>query len=147
MLKGISPLISPDLLHVLMSMGHGDTIVIADGNFPGASIAARSGAKLIRLDGQGTAPLLKAILELFPLDAYTELPVVVMAKEPRDKDLELPIIDEYKFLVRQVDERGEALVGELSRQGFYDAAENAYAIVQTGETAIYANVMLVKGVV
>ena len=70
-----------------------------------------------------------------------------MAKEPSDKDLELPIIDEYKFLVRQVDERGEALVGELSRQGFYDAAENAYAIVQTGETAIYANVMLVKGVV
>ena len=147
MLKGISPLISPDLLHVLMSMGHGARIVLADGNFPGASIAARSGARLIRLDGQGTLARLDATLDLFPLDAFTEKPALVMAKEPQDMHLSRPIVNSYRVLAAHADARGEAAFGEISRQSFYDEAAKAYAIVQTGESAIYANIMLVKGVV
>ena len=147
MLKGISPLISPELLKVLSELGHGDTIVFADANFPSASNAIRGNTKYIRLDGQGIPPLLDGVLTLMPLDEYIASPALLMAKEPRDKDLQLPILDKYIQIVGKWDKRGGKAVGYLSRSDFYEAARNAACIVQTGETAIYANIILQKGVV
>lgn len=140
MLKGINPVISPELLKVLMEMGHGDEIVIADGNFPGASVAKN----LIRADGHGTAPLLSAILELFPLDKYVEKPVVLMEVVPGDTVV--PVIwEEYKDIIKKA-EPG-AGIEYMERFAYYERAKNAYAVIQTGEKALYANIILKKGVI
>ena len=144
MLKGISPIISPELLKVLCEMGHSDTIVIADGNFPAETMG--KDAIVIRADGHGIPEILEAILKLFPLDTYVENPVSLMQVMPGD-DAETPIWDEYKNIVSEVDERGDAAFAEVERFEFYERAKKAYAIVATGETAIYANIMLQKGVV
>ena len=144
MLKGIPAIISPELLKVLCEMGHSDTIVIADGNFPSETIG--KDAIVIRADGHGVPELLEAILKLFPLDTYVEKPVSLMQVMPGD-DAETPIWDEYKKIVSAADERGEKAFGEVERFEFYERAKKAYAIIATGETAIYANVMLQKGVV
>lgn len=141
MLKGISNLISPELIKVLMEMGHGDEIVFGDGNFPAASHAQR----LIRCDGHGIPELLRAILPLFPLDIYTESPVALMAVTPGDT-VETPIWDEYRSIVRE-HHSVEIELEEVERFSFYDRAKKAYAIVSTGEKALYANVILKKGVV
>lgn len=140
MLKGIPPILSPELLKVMMEMGHGDTIVIADGNFPGASI----GKRLVRLDGHGTAALLDAMLALFPLDGYIKEPVQLMAVVPGDP-VETPIWDAYADTVRK--HAPDAKIGHVERFAFYDLAREAYCVVQTGETALYANILLTKGVV
>ena len=145
MLKGISPLLSPELLKVLCEMGHGDELVIADGNFPAESIGKN--AIVIRADGHGIPELLDAILVLMPLDTYAEKPVLYMAKSECDRDLALPILDEYKKIIEKYDERGEACTGYLERYAFYDKAEQACYIVQSGETSQYANIILQKGVV
>jgi len=147
MLKNIPPIISPDLLAVLNEMGHGDRICIGDGNFPGASMAAAEGAILVRADGHGVPDLLDAILQLIPLDAYVETPAMVMQVAPQDAGMKIPIIDEYKKIVAKYDERGEKAFGEYERFEFYDNAKKCYCIVQSGETAIYANIILQKGVV
>ena len=147
MLKNIPPIISPDLLAVLNEMGHGDRICIGDGNFPGASMAAAEGAILVRADGHGVPDLLDAILQLIPLDAYVETPAMVMQVAPQDAGMKIPIIDEYKKSVAKYDERGEKAFGEYERFEFYDNAKKCYCIVQSGETAIYANIILQKGVV
>jgi len=144
MLKGIPSIISPELLKVLCEMGHGDTIVIADGNFPSESVG--KDAVVIRADGHGVPELLEAILKLFPLDTYVEKPVSLMQVVPGDK-VETPIWDTYKALVSAVDSRGESAFCEIERQEFYEVARKAYAVIATGETAIYANIMLKKGVV
>ncbi len=144
MLKGISPLLSPELLKVLCEMGHGDTIVIADGNFPAASVGR--GAHVIRADGLGVPELLRAILPLFPLDAYVEHPVSLMQVVPGDP-VKTPIWEEYRAAVREHDERGDAAFAEVERFAFYEKAKGAYAIVATGEKAVYANIILQKGVV
>ncbi|WP_080832954.1 L-fucose mutarotase [Cohnella massiliensis] len=141
MLYGISPLISPELLKVLMEMGHGDEIVIGDGNFPAASHAQR----LIRCDGHGIPELLDAILRLFPLDPYVEKPVALMQVVPGDT-VETPIWNEYLAVIRE--RVGlEAPFEEVERFAFYERAKKAYAVVATGESALYANVILKKGVV
>ena len=142
MLKHIPPILTPELLKVLMEMGHGDEIVIADGNFPGAAIAQR----LIRLDGHGVPELLDAILEVFPLDTYVEHPVNLMEVMPGD-DVETPIWDTYKEIVEKHDKRGGDAIGHIERFAFYDEAKKVYAIIATGESALYANIMLQKGVV
>ena len=144
MLKGISPVISPELLKVLCEMGHSDTIVIADGNFPSESIGKN--AKVIRADGHGVPKLLEAILKLFPLDTYVEKPVSLMQVTPGDP-VETPIWDVYKEIVSKEDERGAEAFSEIERFEFYEKAKNAYAVIATGETALYANVILQKGVV
>lgn len=141
MLKGISPLISPELIKLLMEMGHADEIVIADGNFPAASHAQR----LVRCDGHGVPELLAAILPLFPLDSYVERPVSLMAVMPGD-NVETPIWDRYRDIVRD-HHPGSDLFEMVERFAFYERAKNAYAIVATGETALYANLILKKGVV
>ena len=144
MLKNIPPILSPELLKVLCEMGHGDSIVIADANFPAASMGKN--AIVLRADGHEALPLLEAILTLFPLDSYVEHPVSVMQVVPGDP-VETPIIDEYKATVAKFDERGEKAFGEIERFAFYDKAKEAYAIIATGEKALYANLILQKGVI
>lgn len=142
MLKGIPSILSPDLLKILMEMGHGDTIAIGDGNFPHASIAKDS--ILVRLDGHGAAEVLDAILTLFPLDTYVDAPVNLMEVVPGD-DVETPIWDEFAQIVEK--HQPGAKIGHMERFEFYETAKKCYAVVATGETALYANVILQKGVV
>ena len=142
MLKGIPSIMTPELLKILMEMGHGDTIVIGDGNFPAASIAKNS--QLVRLDGHGVPEVLDAILQLFPLDPYVEAPVSLMEVVPGDP-VETPIWDEYAKIVEK-HEPGTK-IGHIERFQFYEVAKKAYAVIATGEGALYANVILQKGVV
>ena len=144
MLKGIPKILSPELLKVLCEMGHSDRIVIADGNFPAESVGRN--AKVIRMDGHGTCELLAAILKVFPLDTYVEHPVNLMEVMPGDP-VETPIWAEYEKIVSAEDERGAAAIGQIERFAFYEEAKKAYAVIATGEGALYANIMLQKGVV
>lgn len=144
MLKGISPILSPELLKVLCEMGHGDYLVIGDGNFPAESVGRN--AKVIRADGHGVPELLRAILPLFPLDAYVAHPVGLMQVMPGDP-AKTPIWDEYREILTLHDTRGGAMIEEIERFAFYEKARGAYAIIATGERAIYANIILQKGVV
>lgn len=144
MLKGIPKILSPELLKVLCEMGHSDRLVIADGNFPSESMGKN--VKVIRCDGHGVPELLAAILTVFPLDTYVETPVSLMQVMPGD-NVETPIWDEYKEIVLRFDERGQKAIGQTERFAFYEEAKTAYAIIATGESALYANIMLQKGVV
>ena len=134
MLKGIPKILSPELLKVLCEMGHSDRLVIADGNFPAESMG--KDAIVIRMDGHGTSEILEAVLH----------PVNLMQVMPGDA-VETPIWEEYSRIVRQKDERGDAVIGQIERFAFYEEAKKAYAIIATGEGALYANIMLQKGVV
>ena len=128
-------------------MGHGDRICIGDGNFPGASMAKPNNCVLVRADGHGVAELLDAILQVIPLDEYVEHPALIMQVADKDKGLEVPIWDTYKQIVAKHDSRGAAAFGSVERFAFYEEARNTYCILQSGETAIYANIILQKGVV
>jgi len=141
MLKGISSIISPELLKILMEMGHGDELVIGDGNFPAAANAQR----LVRLDGHGVPEILDAILQLFPLDTYVEKPVSLMGVVPGDPVV--PVIWETYHQLADKHEGREVPFEEVERFAFYERAQKAYAIVASGETALYANIILRKGVV
>jgi L-fucose mutarotase len=140
-LKGIQSILPPELLKILMEMGHGDEIVLADGNFPAASIANR----LVRCDGHGIPQLLDAILKLFPLDAYVDSPVSLMQVVPGDT-VETPIWDVYKDIVKKYEPKNNK-IENIERFAFYERAKKAYAVVATGEKALYANIILKKGVV
>ena len=144
MLKGISKYLSPELLKVLCEMGHSDRIVIADGNFPAESMGKN--AIVIRMDGHGVCEILDAILQVFPLDTYIDKPVNLMQVMENDK-VETPIWKDYEAIISTYDERGAEAIGQIERFAFYDQAKTAYAIIATGEGALYANVMLQKGVV
>ncbi len=140
MLKGISPIVSPDLIKILMEMGHGDEICIGDGNFPAAAYAQR----LVRLDGHGVTEILDAILKLMPLDTYVDAPVALMQKVPGD-NVETPIWKEYERVIRE--NEGDKKIENVERFAFYERAKKCYAVVATGESALYANIILKKGVV
>ncbi len=140
MLKGIPSIISPELLKIIAEMGHGDELCIGDGNFPAASVAKR----LTRLDGHGVCEVLDAILSLFPLDTYVESPVALMAVADGD-DTQPVIWDEYKKIIEK--REGERSIELVERFEFYERARNCYCVVATGESAIYANIILKKGVV
>ena len=144
MLKGIPRILSPELLKVLCEMGHGDRIVIADGNFPSASVGRD--AIVIRMDGHKATDILEAILKLFPLDQYDDKPVNLMEKVPGDT-VATPIWGEFEDIVSRYDDRGKSAIGFIERFKFYEEARKAYAIIATGEKAQYANVMLQKGVI
>jgi len=124
-----------------MEMGHGDEIVIADGNFPSASIAQR----LVRLDGHGVPEILEAILKLFPLDTYVEKAVSLMAIVPGDK-VQPDIWERYRKIVQDSKELFRDFE-YVERFAFYEKARKAYAVIATGESALYANIILKKGVV
>lgn len=144
MLKGIPSIISPELLKVLAEMGHSDRICIGDGNFPAETMGKN--AKVIRCDGHGVPELLDAILQIFPLDTYVEKPASLMEVMPGDK-VETPIWDEYAKIIAKHDERGKKAIGNIERFAFYEEAKKCYAVIATGETALYANIILQKGVV
>ncbi len=144
MLKGISPLIPPQLLKILCEMGHGDRIVLADANFPSESMGKN--AEVVRLDGIKMPELLDGILAIFPLDTYVEKPVTLMEVVKGD-NVETPIWKEYEEIIAKHDPRGKAVIGNIERFAFYDEAKKCYAIVATGEKALYANLILQKGVI
>lgn len=144
MLKNIPKLLSPELLAALCEMGHSDRLVIADGNFPSHTMGKN--AKVIRLDGLGVPEVLEAVLKVFPLDTYTEKPVSLMEKVPGDT-VETPIWKIFEEVVSKYDERGEKAIGFIERFKFYDEARTSYLIIATSEAALYANIMLQKGVV
>jgi len=141
MLIGISKLISPELLKTLMEMGHGDEIVLGDANFPAASMAN----KLIRCDGHSGPELLDAILKLFPLDVYVDRPAALMEVVAGDQ-VETPIWKEYEAIIEKNSSIKEPFEF-VERFAFYERAKQAYAIVATGESALYANIILKKGVI
>jgi L-fucose mutarotase len=141
-LKNIPNILSPELLKVLMEMGHGDELVIADGNFPSASIAQN----LIRLDGHGVPEVLEAILKFFPLDTYVDSPVALMAAVEHGEKIKPHIWEVYRKTIKESKERFTEF--ELvERFAFYERAKNAFAVVATSESALYANIILKKGVV
>jgi L-fucose mutarotase len=141
MLKNIPPIISPELMKTLMEMGHGDEIIIADGNYPCHS----QGVKVIHSDGHDVKSLLDAILDFFPLDTYSDHPVVLM--EVVKGDPTVPVIwDTYKEIIQ---EKGYELdvIENIERFDFYERSTKTYAIIATSDKALYANILLKKGVV
>lgn len=141
MLKHIPAILSPDLLKTLMEMGHGDEIVIVDGNFPAASHAQR----LIRCDGHDVPPILDAVLRFFPLDQYVDKPVALMSVVPGDPTK--PVIWEEFKRILNVHSDIQDPIEYIDRFDFYERARKAYAIVATSEKALYANLILKKGVI
>ncbi|SCK29034.1 L-fucose mutarotase [Variovorax sp. HW608] len=141
MLKTLDPLLGPELLHALASMGHGDEIAIVDANFPSGSCARR----LIRMDGCAALPVVRAVLTLLPLDDFVDAPVASMAVV--DAPQTVPEIVQ-EFLLAAHHAEGRTVGAEaLPREAFYERARGAFAIVQTGEARLYGNVLLRKGVV
>ena len=141
MLKGIPPAISPELMLVLMKMGHGDELVLADGNFPADSCAQR----IVRADGLSLTDVLRAIVPFYPLDQYAVDKAFVMQPVPGDPPSP-PIWDEFRKLLAE-GEGAEVPLSQVERFAFYEQAKQAYAVVATSETALYANLILKKGVV
>lgn len=141
MLKGIPDSISPDLMHTLMSMGHGDEIVLADGNFPAASHAQR----LIRADGLDLCTLLEGIMIFLPIDTHVKDHAVVM-QVANSKKPDPPIWEDFQRVLSETEGDWVSLTS-IERFAFYDRAKSAFAVVATSETALCANLILKKGVV
>jgi L-fucose mutarotase len=141
MLKGIPPLLSPELLSLIAEMGHGDELVLADANFPAVAIARR----LVRADGHGAAAVLEAILQLVPLDGFVEQPAAVMQRVDRP-DQPAPIWAEFQRLLDGAEGRHIG-VERVERFAFYERARKAFGVVATGETALYGNLIIKKGVI
>jgi L-fucose mutarotase len=139
-LKGISPLLSPDLLGALYRMGHGDEIVLADAHFPGESL----GVPVVRADGLRIPALLDAILPLFELDGYVRAPLAMMAAVAGDT-LDPSVEASYRAAVDRHVPKAPPIT-RVDRFAFYERASGAFAIVMTGETAKYGNILLKKGV-
>ena len=144
MLKGISPVISPDLLKALAEMGHGDELVIADGNFPCHSVGKN--AIVIRADGHGVPEILEAVLNLIPLDTYTQKPVALMEVVKGDTCGTPEIWKTYEDILNKYEPTHHD-IDYTERFAFYERAKRAFLIIATGEKAIYANILLKKGVV
>jgi L-fucose mutarotase len=140
MLKGISPLISPELLATLARMGHGDEIILADAHFPGESF----NKNVLRADGLRIPDLLSAILPLFELDAYVPHPLSMMAAVPGDT-LDPKVEESYLKSIHETNPDA-APIERIDRFAFYERTKSAFAVVMTGETAKYGNILLKKGV-
>ena len=141
MLKGISPLLSPELLALLCRMGHGDELILGDAHFPAETFATRH---CLRADGVRIPDLLDAILPLFELDRYVEAPVLTMDAVPGDT-LDPAVEASYRAALDRHG-YGWAKMARLERFAFYERAKSAFVIVQSGDTATYANILLKKGV-
>lgn len=140
MLKNLDPLLGPELLRILRSMGHGDEIAIVDANYPAEARAQR----LVRLDGVPATRALQAVLSVLPLDAYVQHPVHTM-QVVGDADAVPEIVAEFRRLVASAD--ANAACGALERFAFYDRVQGAFAVVATGERRLYGNILLTKGVI
>lgn len=141
MLKGLDPLLSPDLLHALAAMGHGDEIVVVDAHFPGAAIARR----LIRMDGVDATRVIRAIASVMPLDTFVEAPAAGMQVVGDPNAIPEAVVDFGRAL--DAAEGRRVGIAMIERHAFYDRSRAAYAVVQTGELRTYANLILKKGVV
>jgi len=141
MLKKIPSVLSPEMMYVLLEMGHGDEIVLADGNFPAAANAQR----LVRCDGHDVPELLEAMLKFFPLDIFVENPVALMAVVPGD-NTKPTIWEEYGKIIKASGEKFSDF-DHVERFAFYERAQQAYAVVATSEKALYANIILKKGII
>ena len=142
MLKNINPLLSPELLKILCEMGHGDEIVIADANFPSANY----GQRVVRADGISGCDVLNAVLSVIPLDTYSEENLILMQLVPSDVGKVDPVIwKDYEKIASSHDDN--LRIGNMERFAFYERAKNAYCVIATGEKAIYANMILKKGVI
>lgn len=145
MLKGISKIISPELLKILCEMGHGDEIAIVDANYPAESM----GKRVIRFPGIGICELLRAIMELLPVDHITENPINVLGLEEKDikRGMKRPEIWNEFYSIVNDSTKFNIKLGEYSRQEFYEKSKDAFAIVQTGEETLYADLIIKKGVI
>jgi L-fucose mutarotase len=141
MLRNIPSILSPDLLWTLRAMGHGDDVVIADANFPATAL----GARCHRLDGLTATDVLQAVLTVLPLDTYVPNPALVM-EVVDDPDAVPAIVAEFQSITTATADN-PATLGKLERFGFYDLARTSFAIIQTGETRLYGNIILKKGVI
>jgi L-fucose mutarotase len=141
MLRNIPPILSPDLLFSLRAMGHGDEIVIGDANFPATSLASRCH----RLDGLSATDVLKAILTVMPLDSFVSDPAIVM-EVVDDPDAVPTVVAAFQTVINKTADH-PTTIRSLERFSFYDRAKTAFAIVQTGETQLYGNIILKKGVI
>lgn len=141
MLKGIPSILAPELLKIMMEMGHGDELVLADGNYPRFGHPER----VIRMDGHGIPDILDAIMRFMPLDSYVEHPTILMAVLPNDPYVP-QIWDEYREIIGRHEMNGAKEIA-INKYEFYERASKAYAVITTGETALYANIILKKGVV
>lgn len=143
MLKGVPAILPPELLTILCAMGHGDEITLGDANFPGESCCRT----VVRMDGHGIPEILDAILTLMPLDPYVEHPAALMQVVPGD-DAQTPIWDAYRDILQKHELRGGACLEEVERFAFYDRVrERSVAVIMSGEKALYANLILKKGVI
>ena len=138
MLIGLDPLLTADLLHALAAMGHGETIVLVDANYP-----ATRGRRLIAIPGADTPLVLRAVLSVLPIDSFIPHPAAVM-QVVGDRHAMPDVVVEMNALLRAA---GNGPATGLERHEFYTAAESAYAIVQTGERRFYGNILLTKGVI
>lgn len=141
MLKGLDPLLSPDLLHALASMGHGDEIVVADAHFPGATVARR----LIRMDGVDATRVIRAIASVMPLDTFVEAPAAGMQVVGDPKAIPDAVAD-FNHALDEAEGK-QVRIEMIERHAFYERSRAAFAVVQTGELRTYANLILKKGVV
>jgi L-fucose mutarotase len=141
MLKGIPTILSPELLYLIAQMGHGDELVLADGNFPAMSVAKRA----VRADGHGMLPILEAVLQLFPLDSFVEQPAAVMRRIDKPEEA-VPIWHEFQGLLDRGAGR-HVLIERVERFAFYERAKSAFGVVATSETAHYGNLIIKKGVI
>lgn len=141
MLRDIDPVLSPDLLHALRAMGHGNEIVIADANFPGESL----GPTCIRADGSTASRILQAILSVMPLDSFVPDPALTM-QVVGEPDAVPEAVADFQRIIRETADN-PAKIRTLERFAFYERAASAFAVVQTGERRLYGNIILKKGVV
>lgn len=141
MLRNIDPILSPDLLHALRAMGHGDEIVLADANFPAESAKPIC----IRADGSDTSQVLRAVLSVMPLDTFVTDPANCMQIVDRPNDV-ADTVKDFQSIINDLAD-APAKVQLIERFAFYERAETAYAVVQTGERRLYGNIILKKGVI
>ncbi|AML50357.1 RbsD/FucU family protein [Falsihalocynthiibacter arcticus] len=141
MLRNLNPLLSPDILYTLATMGHGDEIVIADANFPGDSCTDR----LVRLDGISATEALRAVLSVMPLDSFVADPAITMQVVGAPDDVP-PIVAEFQDIINETADN-PAQIQTLERFAFYERTKQTYAIIQTGELRLYGNIVLKKGVI
>ena len=138
MLKRIPPIVSPELMYMLMKTGHGDEILLSDGNYPAES----KGIPVVRADGLGTPQLLEAILDFLPLDTFVEENVIFMDNGKKEKP---NIWKEYKRILKE--KTKDSKIAVIERYEFYKRADNVFFIITTGEQALYASIILKRGVV
>lgn len=141
MLRNIDPILSPELLHTLRAMGHGDELVISDANFPGSSL----GPACIRADGSDASAILRAILSVMPLDTFVEDPVLTM-QVVGDATTVPEAVADFQNIINDVADAPRH-VQSLERFAFYERASKAFAVVQTGERRLYGNIIVKKGVI